>query len=106
MRRVLLSLFIVVSAAVAAAPGPNPGTGGILVPPAGPTRTLTGILYDRDFFANCNCYTWVVEKNNRRPVRRQRSRRSGTTRSSRRCRSSSSSRARWVSPRDGPNSSM
>ena len=64
MRRVLLSLFVVISAAIAAAPGPNPGTGGILTPPAGPTRTLTGVLYNRDFFANCNCYSWVVEKNN------------------------------------------
>jgi hypothetical protein len=63
MRRIVLSLFLIVSAAVAAAPGPNPGTGGIHAPPPGPTRTLTGTLYNRDFFANCNCYPWVVEKN-------------------------------------------
>lgn len=65
MRRVLLSLFVVVSAAIAAAPGPNLGTGGVVSPPAGPTRTLTGVLADRTFFRPCGCYTWVISKNNR-----------------------------------------
>lgn len=62
MRRIILSAFIVVSAAIAAAPGPNPKTGGILAP--GPSRTLTGILGDRAFFRACGCYTWVISKNN------------------------------------------
>ena len=63
MRRFLLSVFIVVSAAIAAAPGPNPGTGGILAPPPGPSRTLTGVLSDRVFIRPCGCYTWVIIKN-------------------------------------------
>ena len=65
MRRVLLSLILVVSGAIAAAPGPNPGTGGVLAPPAGPERTLTGVLGDRAFLINCRCYPWVIDKNGR-----------------------------------------
>jgi hypothetical protein len=64
MRRIILSAFIVVSAAIAAAPGPNPKTGGILAPAPGPSRTLTGVLGDRAFFRACGCYTWVISKNN------------------------------------------
>jgi hypothetical protein len=63
MRRAFLSLFLVVSAAIAAAPGPNPGTGGIVAPAAGPTRSLTGVLAERTFAINCNCFRWVIDKN-------------------------------------------
>lgn len=63
MRRMVLSLLLVVSAAIAAAPGPNPATGGIHAPPPTPTRTLTGVLSDRIFIRPCGCYTWVIVKN-------------------------------------------
>jgi len=65
MLRILLSMFssVFASVAFAAAPGPNPGTGGLLAPPAGPARTLTGVLADRVFVADCGCYTWVIVKN-------------------------------------------
>ncbi len=63
MRRVFLSLFLVVSVAIAAAPGPNQGTGGIAAPAPGPTRTLTGVLAERAFLVNCNCFPWVIDKN-------------------------------------------
>jgi hypothetical protein len=65
MRRVLLSAFLVVSAAIAAAPGPNPAIGILLAPAPAPTRTLTGILGERLFFRPCGCYNWVITKNNR-----------------------------------------
>jgi hypothetical protein len=65
MRRILLSVLLVAFVAFAGAPGPNSGTGGTLAPPAGPTRTLTGVLQDRVFAADCGCYTWVIVKNGR-----------------------------------------
>ena len=67
MRRVLCSFAIIISAAVFAAPGPNPATGGVHaapIPPA-PIRTFTGILEERVFIQNCHCYNWVIDKSGR-----------------------------------------
>jgi hypothetical protein len=67
MRRIFCSLFVVTTTALVAS-GPVPVNASLHVlaapPPPAPTRTLTGILYQRTFFRNCDCYPWVIEKNN------------------------------------------